>query len=199
MRLTEIFKTTQGLAVMLGLVLSGPTWAAPDALAGKVKAQVCVSCHGAEGVSSMAGTPHLAAQPPLSVFYQLIQFRNQQRKSDAMQAIAANMSDQDMRDIAAWYASLPAPPAHSGSETALLERGQQIAQQQFCASCHGAKLEGQKHVPRLAGQASEYFTQQLKNFRSGERAGMDGTMASAARSLTDEEIQAMAIYSRSLP
>ena len=185
--------------MLLSLVLSGPTWAAPDAVAGKLKAQLCVSCHGAEGISNMAGTPHLAAQPPLSVFYQLIQFRNQQRKSDAMQAIAANMSDQDMRDIAAWYASLPAPPAHSGSETALLERGQQIAQQQFCASCHGAKLEGQKHVPRLAGQASEYFTQQLKNFRSGERAGMDGTMASAARSLTDEEIQAMAIYSRSLP
>jgi len=54
-------------------------------------------------------------------------------------------------------------------------------------------------VPRLAGQSSEYVVNQLRHLRSGERADMDGTMASAARSLTDEEIEAMAAYTRSLP
>jgi cytochrome c553 len=51
----------------------------------------------------------------------------------------------------------------------------------------------------LAGQSSEYFVSQLRNLRSGARADMDGTMISAARSLTDEEIEAMAVYARSLP
>ena len=116
-----------------------------------------------------------------------------------MEAIAATLSEQDMRDIAAHYAKLPAPPAHAGGDAAQITRGQQIAQQQYCSSCHGAQLQGQKHVPRLSGQSSEYFSAQLRNLRSGVRADMDGTMASAARSLTDEEIEAMAVYARSRP
>jgi len=87
----------------------------------------------------------------------------------------------------------------AGGDAAKITRGQQIAQQQYCSSCHGAQLQGQKHVPRLAGQSSEYVVNQLRHLRSGERADMDGTMASAARSLTDEEIEAMAAYTRSLP
>ena len=87
----------------------------------------------------------------------------------------------------------------AGGDAEKIARGQHIAQQQYCSSCHGAQLQGQKHVPRLSGQSSEYFVQQLRNLRSGARADMDGTMASAARSLTDEEIEAMAVYTRSLP
>jgi len=116
-----------------------------------------------------------------------------------MEAIAATLSEQDMRDIAAHYASMPAPAPVAGGQPEKIARGQQIAQQQYCSSCHGAQLQGQKHVPRLSGQSSEYFVAQLRNLRSGARADMDGTMASAARSLTDEEIEAMAAYARSLP
>ena len=178
-----------------------PTFAnaAPDAVAGQAKAQLCAACHGENGVSAIPGTPHLAAQPPLSIFYQLLQFRDQRRKGGGMEAIAATLSEQDMRDIAAHYARQPAPPAHAGGDAAQIARGQQIAQQQYCSSCHGAQLQGQKHVPRLSGQSGEYFVTQLRNLRSGARADMDGTMASAARSLTDEEIEAMAAYTRSLP
>lgn len=175
------------------------TWAAPDAVAGKAKAQLCAACHGENGISAIPGTPHLAAQPALSIFYQLLQFRDQRRKGGGMEAIAATLNEQDMRDIAAHYASLPAPAPQSGGDEGKIARGQQIAQQQYCSSCHGAQLQGQKHVPRLSGQSSEYFIAQLRNLRSGARADMDGTMASAARSLTDEEIEAMAVYARSLP
>lgn len=182
------------------LILLTPTaWAAPDAVAGKEKAKVCAACHGESGVASIPGVPHLAAQPQLSIFYQLLQFRDQRRKGGGMEAIASSMSEQDMRDIAAHYASLPAPTPHAGGDAQKIARGQQIAQQQYCSSCHGAQLQGQKHVPRLSGQASDYFVTQLRNLRSGVRADMDGTMASAARSLTDEEIEAMAVYARSLP
>jgi cytochrome c553 len=192
-------KAIQGMAFFFILHACSLAWAAPDAAAGKDKAKVCAACHGESGVSTIQGVPHLAAQPSLSIFYQLLQFRDQRRKGGGMEAISANLSEQDMRDIAAHYASLPPPPAHTGGDTQKIARGQQIAQQQYCSSCHGAQLQGQKHVPRLSGQSSEYFITQLRNLRSGVRADMDGTMASAARSLTDEEIEAMAVYARSLP
>jgi cytochrome c553 len=187
------------MAFFLAALFSHLACAAPDAVAGKAKAQLCAACHGENGVSAMPNTPHLAAQPALSIFYQLLQFRDQRRKGGGMEAIAASLSEQDMRDIAAYYASQAAPPPHAGGDAQKIARGQQIAQQQYCSSCHGAQLQGQKHVPRLSGQSSDYFITQLRNLRSGARADMDGTMASAARSLTDEEIEAMAAYARSLP
>jgi cytochrome c553 len=194
-----VSKAIQGMAFFLILLSGTPASAAPDAVAGKEKAQLCAACHGAQGVSSIPGTPHLAAQPQLSIFYQLLQFRDQRRKGGGMEAIASTLSEQDMRDIAAHYAALPAPAPQAGGDADKIARGQQIAQQQYCSSCHGAQLQGQKHVPRLSGQSTEYFVTQLRNLRSGVRADMDGTMASAARSLTDEEIEAMAAYARSLP
>lgn len=199
MSFLTLSKAIPGMAFFTLALSTSLAWAAPDAVAGKAKAQVCVACHGEQGVSGIAGIPHLAAQPALSVFYQLLQFREQRRKGGGMEVTVANLSDADMRDIAAHYAALPAPPAQAGGDAAKIAKGQVIAQQQFCSSCHGAKLQGQKHVPRLSGQSSEYFITQLRNLRSGARADMDGTMGSAARSLTDEEIEAMAVYAASLP
>ena len=187
------------MAFFLIALITPASWAAPDAAAGQAKAQVCAACHGEKGVSNIPGTPHLAAQPQLSIFYQLLQFRDQRRKGGGMEAIAASLSEQDMRDIAAHYAAQAAPLPQTGGDAQKIARGQQIAQQQYCSSCHGAQLQGQKHVPRLSGQSTDYFVTQLRNLRSGARADMDGTMASAARSLTDEEIEAMAAYARSLP
>jgi cytochrome c553 len=85
-----------------------------------------------------------------------------------------------------------------GEAEAKVAQGQKLAQQHYCSSCHGAKLQGQKHVPRLSGQSTDYFSAQLRNLRSGARADMDGTMASAAKALSDDEIEALAVYARSL-
>lgn len=199
MSFLKLSKAIQGMAFFTLALTSTLAVSAPDAVAGKAKAQLCAACHGEQGVSAIPGIPHLAAQPALSVFYQLLQFREQRRKGGGMEVTVANLSDADMRDIAAHYAALPAPPAQTGGDAAKIAKGQVIAQQQYCSSCHGAKLQGQKHVPRLSGQSSEYFITQLRNLRSGARADMDGTMGSAARSLTDEEIEAMAVYAASLP
>lgn len=171
--------------------------AAPDAVAGKAKAQVCMGCHGETGVSSVPGVPHLAAQPPLSIFYQLVQFREQRRKGGGMEQIAEPLSDQDMRDLGAFYAALPAPPAVEAAAGSVAE-GQRLSRQNYCQSCHGNNLQGQKHVPRIAGQVADYVVLQLKNLRSGARADMDGTMGSAARSLSDADIDALAAFAKSL-
>ncbi|WP_162785384.1 c-type cytochrome [Polynucleobacter necessarius] len=180
------------------MLFSSTVFAAPpDAVAGKAKAQTCFACHGENGIGIFGEIPNLAAQPALSITYQLIQFRGQQRKGGAMEALAASLSDQDMRDIAAYYAALPPPPAKSGNAN-LIAKGQQISNNQYCNSCHGAQLQGQKHIARLAGQSSEYVVTQLKNIRSGSRIDMDGTMGSAARNLSDEDIEAIAAYAASL-
>ncbi len=169
----------------------------PDAVAGKVKAQACFACHGENGIGISPEIPNLAAQPPLSLTYQLIQFRGQQRKGGAMETLAMTLSDQDMRDIAAYYSSLPPPPAKSGNADKIAKGGQ-IASAQYCNSCHGPQLQGQKHIARLAGQSQDYLVTQLKNIRSGARIDMDGTMGSAARGLSDEDIDVLAVYAASL-
>ena len=198
MKLIVNTKAILGVAFFTSLLIFNGVFAAPpDAVAGKAKAQVCFACHGENGISVAADIPNLAAQPPLSITYQLIQFRGQQRKGGAMEALAASLSDQDMRDIAAYYSALPPPPAKAGNEQ-LIAKGQQISNAQYCNSCHGPQLQGQKHIARLAGQSPEYLVTQLKNIRSGSRVDMDGTMGSAARGLTDDDIEAIAAYAASL-
>ena len=177
----------------VSLVQSAPA----DPQAGQTKAQMCSGCHGAAGISSIPGVPHLAAQPSLSIVYQLIQFKSQARVGGGMEGIAASLSDQDMKDIGAYYFSL-APNKGVQADPNKIAQGQKIAAQQFCQSCHAGQLQGQKHVPRIAGQAPDYLKVQLKKLRSGERADMDGTMASAAKNLTDEEIEAIVAYAQSL-
>ena len=140
--------------------------APPDAIAGKAKAQMCFACHGENGLSVAKDIPNLAAQPPLSITYQLIQFRGEQRKGGGMEAITQALSDQDMRNIAAYFSALPPPPAQSGNADKIAN-GQQIAGTQYCNSCHGSQLQGQKHIARLAGQSPEYLMTQLKAIRTG--------------------------------
>ena len=195
----KLIRNTKAILVVaffmtnLSLVFAAP----PDAIAGKAKAQMCFACHGENGISSSAEIPNLAAQPPLSITYQLIQYRGQQRKGGGMEGISMALSDQDIRDIAAYYAALPPPPAKPGNAEKIA-KGAQISGTQYCNSCHGPQLQGQKHIARLAGQSQEYLVTQLKNIRSGSRIDMDGTMGSAARGLSDEDIEALAAYAASL-
>lgn len=198
-----LFSGIRAIGKMALMIVATLGWcasavAAGDIAAGKVKAQACIACHGANGIATAAGVPHLAAQPPLSTFYQLVQFREQNRKGGAMEVFALKLSNEDMRDLGAYFGSLPGPPAIAG-DPAKIEIGRRISQQNYCQSCHGAELQGQKHVARLAGQASHYFVTQLRNLRSATRIDMDGNMGSAARNLTDADIDALAAFASSMP
>jgi len=198
MRLIHKTKAILGVAFFNTFLVAGAMAAPPDAIAGKAKAQMCFACHGENGLSVAKDIPNLAAQPPLSITYQLIQFRGEQRKGGGMEAITQALSDQDMRNIAAYFSALPPPPAQSGNADKIA-KGQQIAGTQYCNSCHGSQLQGQKHIARLAGQSPEYLMTQLKAIRSGSRIDMDGTMGSAARGLSDDDIESLAAYAASLP
>ena len=189
-------RLTARLAVgLLAAALAASAYgASADAAAGKLKAQTCFACHGENGIAAIAGVPHLAAQPAQAIQYQLVQFREKYRSGGGMEVMAAKLSDQDMRDIAAYFTALPAPAKREG-DGQKIAHGQRVSQASYCQSCHGANVEGQKHVPRIAGQAPDYVVTQLRNLRSGLRVDMDGNMASAAKALTDEDIDALAAFS----
>lgn len=168
--------------------------AAADAVAGKRKAELCAACHGPDGNSPAGAFPSLAAQPPLYVYYQLLQFRNAQRKDPTMSVIAEKMSDTDMKDIAAYYEAQAARVPEKALEPAQIEAGNAIAARNHCGSCHMPNYTGQKHIPRLAGQHYEYLVKELRGFKTGARPDIDGTMASAAQPLSDKDITDMAAY-----
>lgn len=179
------------------LLLSSNVFAA-DPILGKSKSQMCMSCHGENGIGVKKDIPNIAAQPALSIFYQLIQFRDGLRKGGNMEMFVKSLTNEDIKDIAAYFSQLPAPPAKSGGDVVKIALGEKIAQQNYCNSCHAEKFQGQQQAPRLAGQSAEYFIKQLKDLRSATRIDMDGTMGSAAKSLTDEEIEALAAYAETL-
>ena len=181
-------------ALTVALVLFSAAAGAADAQAGKAKAQVCAACHGQDGSPSDPAIPSLAGQPAQSIATQLYQFREGNRKSDQMSPMAAKLSNEDMNDVAAYFASLKpvAPKKRASAENAAL--GPPLTQKFHCTQCHGPALLGQQHIPRIAGQQPEYLRAQLKGFRAGTRADMDGNMTSAARELSDKDVDVLVDY-----
>lgn len=94
-------------AVFTATALMPGAAAANDAAAGKQKAQSCVMCHGENGIAQMPGAPNLAGQPAQYLAEQLKQYRSGKRANEIMGVIAKPLSDQDIADLAAWYASIP--------------------------------------------------------------------------------------------
>lgn len=98
----------RAIAVMLGTLLAVtalPAWAA-ELAAGKTRAQACVMCHGAEGISQMPNAPSLAGQPAIYLAEQLKNFRSGRRPDEVMGVIAKPLTDAEIDDLAAWYASI---------------------------------------------------------------------------------------------
>jgi cytochrome c553 len=168
--------------------------AEPSIVRGKVLYEPCSFCHGANGIAITEDAPHLAHQPALAITYQLIQFRTEQRVGGGMEVIAKNLSDQDARDLGAYIYSLPSPEYSNTVAGVETQSGEVLVNQLFCNSCHGRNLEGQKHVPRLAGQKQNYLEKQLIHFKSGERIDLDGSMENAVQSLDDGTIHSISVF-----
>jgi cytochrome c553 len=180
------------LAAAFAFALALPASAA-DAEAGKRKAEACGACHGVDGNSASPEFPSLAAQPPLYVLYQLLNFRDGRRKSDVMVPFAAKLSDEDMKDIAAYF-SAQKPRAPQETDAAVVAAGKAVEARNHCGSCHMPDLSGQKHIPRLAGQHRDYLVKSLKGFRGNTRADLDGMMSEASQPLTDKDIDEVAAW-----
>jgi cytochrome c553 len=162
----------------------------------------CATCHGFEGRSQTDGVPSLAGQPDQFIQWQLVYFRSGTRKDPVMQPFAAALSDADIRNLGAYFASLPAsgPAPAADEQPALTERGAMLAARHHCASCHQDNYAGQQATARLAGQREEYLVKALRDFKSGARTGGGvAAMPSAAYPLTADDIAALAHYLARFP
>ena len=182
------------IAIALPLALWASAAAGADIEAGRQKAQACLACHGPAGNSTNPVMPSLAGQPAQFISVQLFQFREGNRKDPVMAPMAANLSNADMNDLAAFFsAQKPAPPAHK-TDPANAAAAPALARQFNCVQCHGPALLGLQHIPRLAGQQYEYLKTQLRGFKAQTRADLDGNMTSAAQALTDKDIDILVDY-----
>ena len=169
---------------------------AADIAAGKEKAEMCTGCHGDAGFSQTENIPSLTGQPDQFVQWQLMFFRAGTRKNEQMQPIVEQLSNDDIRDLAAYFASLTPPKAATPDDNPdLSKKGAQAAAGRRCASCHTDSYAGTKAVARIAGQREDYLLKALHDYKSGVRSGGGGAaMAEVAYPLSNEEITALAHY-----
>jgi cytochrome c553 len=181
--------------------------AAPAAKGDAAKAQaivndVCGACHGADGNSTSPAYPSLAGQHPEYINKQLNEFKSGARKNAIMAPNVTKLSQEDMLNLSAYYASQN-PKPRMAKNPDLVAEGQKIYKGgnagsgvPACAACHGPAGAGiPVQFPRLAGQHSKYVLSQLMNFRSGDRNNDGGKMMQViARKMTDQEMRAVAEY-----
>ena len=174
-----------------------------DAAQGKTKAAACGACHGADGNSSNPQWPSLASQHPSYLEAQLHEFKSGERKNPIMAGQAAALSDQDIKDVSAYFAQQTEKPGVANPELAKVAEGLYRGGRAedgipACAACHGPQGLGNAGAayPKINSQHADYSAAQLKAFRSGERAGTDAAkmMSQVASKLTDADIEALASY-----
>jgi len=197
------------ILVITGLVIMSVTnvkiaTAAGDAAAGEAKSVICAACHGAQGISSISANPNLAGQVPGYIAAQLKEFKSGERASPIMAGQAIGLSEQDMADLDAYYASLSAKTTSQLSEEdrALAEEGEAIYRGGFagrgisaCMSCHGPSGHGiPKNYPRVSAQHKEYLEQQLLAYKKGTRVGYNSIMKDIAFGLSELQIKQLAAY-----
>jgi len=196
MILAKILLCTVGALLALG----GCGYAsAADLAAGKALAEGCAGCHGADGVSKMPLTASLAGQSDEFVQWQLVYLRSGLRKSEVMNPIAEALSNEDIRNLGAYYASLPPPPP-SVEPDALAQIGEKIALSHRCRSCHGDDYNGFRAAARLSGQREDVLLKALRDFKSGARISSGvASMSDVTYELTDADMQALAHYLATRP
>ena len=204
------------ITLLFSLSVLNSAVAAGDADAGKAKSASCGACHGATGLNPSPNFPNLAGQNAAYVAKQLADFKAGNRKDPLMSPMAANLSTQDMSDLAAYFSSqsrtveqkattggstVATAPAKTTivvtkTPTAKLYTGSIKSGQDksaMCTSCHAA--DGNSTIPtypKLAGQSAHYLAKQLSDFKSGVRK--DPIMAGMVAGLSAEDMNDLASF-----
>ncbi|MEO8123967.1 MAG: c-type cytochrome [Burkholderiales bacterium] len=197
--LAAVFAAATISATALGAEAAAP--AKPDLARGaEISAQVCGACHTTDGTRGVPANPILQDQHPEYLVKQLTEFKSGKRENAIMTAMASTLSEADMKNVAAFYASKQSKPGFAKDKDTVrmaerIYRGG-IADRHVpaCAGCHtpdGAGIPSQ--YPRIAGQHAEYAATQLTAFRDGTRSNSVQMTGVAAR-LNDREIKALADY-----
>lgn len=191
------------IAFLLALCCTFAVFAEGDYQAGQEKSTTCAACHGPTGVSVNPIWPNLAGQHAPYLVKQLHDFKAMQhRNAPTMAPMVANLNDQDMEDLAAFYARQPLPANTTPQQ--FLKRGEQLYRGgdfskhiTACIACHGPSGRGnaQANFPALSGQQPAYTIQQLQAFKGKTRSNdLNSIMRSISARMSTEDMQAVAHY-----
>lgn len=199
-------------ALSLCILFTGTAFAdglvAGDIEAGKDKSVTCGACHGADGNSVNPVWPSLAGQHPTYAVAQLQAFKNGTRSEPLMLGQVMSLSDEDMRNLAVYFASMPAA-AKAVADPSTVDRGQRLYRggdrdnnSSACIACHGPTGRGNPAAayPSLKGQYATYTAAQLRAYASGARQsdGPTKVMRDIASTLSEDDIVAVSSYIQGL-
>jgi len=165
----------RALVLAFGLAIAAPSWGGGDAAAGSRKVEVCTACHAADGNSAIPAYPKLAGQGERYLLRQLRAIKRGDWNIPLMVGQLDAMSDQDLQDIAAFYAS--GQMSRGATDPGLVQHGQRIYRAGIaargvpaCMACHSPTGAGNAPAgyPRLAGQHAEYLLERLEQYRDGK-------------------------------
>ncbi|MGC5701582.1 cytochrome c4 [Pseudomonas sp. NFXW11] len=195
------------VSLLLTLGITGVAHAAGDAAAGQAKAAVCGACHGPDGNSMAPNFPKLAGQGEKYLEKQLHDIKSGKRQVLEMTGLLTNLSDQDMSDIAAYFASQKG--SVGAADPKVVARGEELFRggkldqgMPACTGCHSPNGAGNAAAgfPHLGGQHAQYVAKQLTDFREGNRTNDGDTlvMRSIAAKLSNKDIEAVSSYIQGL-
>jgi len=197
------FFRTIGVFLALASLCSAALAGEGSAAAGKAKSAMCAGCHGADGngVAAMPAYPKLAGQWAGYIVDQLTAFKSGARKEPTMQAMAAGLSDADIKNLAAFYAEQK-PVAGAATSKTVAEQGERLyrggnAKMNIpaCMSCHGPSGVGiPPSFPRVSYQNTAYMQKQLLAYKAGQRRGRNDIMPTIAFRMSEQQIEAVSQY-----
>ena len=190
-----------------GIAQAASTALVGDAAAGQAKTAVCGACHGPDGNSMAPNFPKLAGQGDRSLLKQLHEIKDGKRQVLEMTGQLNNLNDQDLADIAAYYASQKS--SVGAADPALVARGEELFRGgdlqkglPACTGCHAPDGQGNAPAgfPHVGGQHASYIEKQLTDFREGDRTndGDSMIMRAIAAKLSNKDIKALASYIQGL-
>jgi len=185
------------LVALLTAGSGGGSAFAADRARGAELAAGCAGCHGENGNSETPATPSLAGHPAPYLTIQLILFREEQRRHEVMTPIAKGLTDDDIENLAAHYADqkrVRVEPSPAPAST-----GRSVSEAHRCGVCHLPDFSGREQIPRLSAQREDYLAKAMRDYKAGERSGVDGMMTGILRPIADEDLVALSTYLAGLP
>ena len=164
----------------------------PAGLAARLAA--CGACHGVDGNAPLRDTPSLAGQPVVFLENQMVLIREGIREIALMKGALDGITDTDIAALARHYARQPLKPPAAERDAALFAKGEQLAQQNRCGSCHLPSYAGREQMPRLAAQREDFLLHSMRQFASNQAVGRDTLMAASLHGLSDSDLIAIAHY-----
>jgi cytochrome c553 len=158
------------------------------------KVKTCAGCHGADGNSSVAGTPSIAAQPQIFLENYLVMTREGIRGAEVMQGLLKGAPDKEIVALALHFSRLPAKIPQGKTDPTLFKRGKQLAANNRCGSCHLSHFRGREQMPRLAGQREEFLAEAMLAYRQNRRPGGDTLMSAALYGIAEADFKALAHF-----